>query len=57
MDHGVTLTLFVADLSHPGLSNFNIIREIDARDGRSIEGLALTSALVKKISQDNEMGL
>ena len=42
--HYVTLTSFVADLSNSGLSNFYILREIDAREGA--ESLALIFAFV-----------
>ena len=43
-EHDVTLTSFVADLSYPGLSNFYIMCEIDARGGA--ESLALIFASV-----------
>ena len=32
-EHDVTLTSHLTDLSHPELSNINIICEIDAREG------------------------
>ena len=51
-EHDITLTSFVADLSYPGLSNFYIICEIDAKNGA--ESLALIFALVKEISEANE---
>ena len=41
-EHNVTLTSFVADLSYPGLSNFYIMCEIDAREGA--DSLALIFA-------------
>ena len=43
-EHDVTLMSFVADLSYPGLSNFYIMCEIDAREGD--ESFALIFALV-----------
>ena len=43
-EHDVTLTPFMADLSHPGLSNFYIMCEIDVREGA--ESLALICAFV-----------
>ena len=43
-EHDVTLTSFVADLSYPGLSNFYIMSEIDAREGA--ESLAFIFAFV-----------
>ena len=52
--HDVTLTSFVAELSHHRLSNFNITCKIDAREGN--ESLALIRSLVQQISQENEMG-
>ena len=41
-EHDVTLTLFVADLSYPGISNFYIMCEMYAREGA--ESLALMFA-------------
>ena len=43
-EHDVTLTSFVAALTYPGISNFYITCEIDAREGA--ESLALTFAFV-----------
>ena len=43
-EHDITLTSFVADLSYPGLSNFNIMCEIDAIEGAG--SLALIFAFV-----------
>ena len=43
-EHDVTLTSFVAYLSYPGLSFFNIMCEIDARE--CAESLALIFAFV-----------
>ena len=43
-EHDVTMTSFVADLSYPGLSNFYIMYEIDARGGA--ESLALLFSLL-----------
>ena len=42
MEHYVTLTSFVPDLYYPGLSNFHITYDIDAREGA--ESLALIFA-------------
>ena len=53
-EHDVTLTSFVADLSHRRLPNFYIMCEIDAREGA--ESLALIFAFVYEISQENERG-
>ena len=38
-EHDVTLTLFVADLSYPGISNFYTVCEIDAREGAGSSAL------------------
>ena len=54
MEGDVTLTLFVTDLSYPGLSFFYRICEIDPREGA--ESLALIFAFVLEISQENEKG-
>ena len=42
----------MTDLSYPGLSNFYIKCDIDAREGG--ESLALIFAFVSEISQENE---
>ena len=42
--HDVTLASFLADLSYPGISNFYILCEIDAREGA--DSLALIFAFV-----------
>ena len=44
MEHYVTLKSFVADLSYPGLSNFHITCDIDAREGA--ESLTLIFAFL-----------
>ena len=44
VEHDITLTSFVADLSYPGLPNCYIMCEIDARD--CAESLALIFAFV-----------
>ena len=44
MEHYVTLTSFAADLYYPGLANFHITCDIDARD--SAESLALIFAFL-----------
>ena len=43
-EHDITPTSFVADLSDPGLSNFYIMCDIDAREG--VGSLALIFAFV-----------
>ena len=43
-EHDVTLTLFVADLAYPGISNVYIMCEMDAREGA--ESLVLIFAFV-----------
>ena len=43
-EHDVTLTSFVADLSHPGISFFHVMCEIGT--GESAENLALIFAFV-----------
>ena len=47
-EHDVALTAFMADLLHPGLSNFYMMCENDAREG--VESLALTCEFVSEIS-------
>ena len=43
-ERDVTLASFVADLSYPGISNFYILCEIDAKEGA--ESLALLFVFV-----------
>ena len=53
-EHDITLTSFVADLPHPGLSNFYMMCEIDAKEGA--KSLMLICAFALDISQENERG-
>ena len=53
-EHDITLTSFVADLPHPGLSNFYMMCEIDAKEGA--KSLVLICAFALDISQENERG-
>ena len=53
-EHDVTLTSFVADLSHPGILIFHIMCEIGTRERADNE--ALIFAFVQEISQENERG-
>ena len=50
-EHDVTFKSFVADLSYHGLSNFNIMCEIDAEGAGSS---AVIPPLVYNMSQENE---
>ena len=53
-EHDVTLTPFVAVLSHSGFSKLYLMCEVDGREGA--ENLVLICAFVQEISQENERG-